>query len=233
MVIINPNNPTGAVYSRETLEGLVAIARRHDLVLMADEIYDKVIYDDAKYVPVSTLTDELLVLTFSGLSKSYRAAGFRTGWLVVSGAKHRAGDYIEGLNILASMRLCANVPTQHAVQTALGGYQSITELVQPGGRLFEQRELGWRLLNEIEGLSCVKPQGALYFFPRLAPERFNITDDERFAFDLLQQEKLLIIQGTGFNWPKPDHFRIVFLPHVEELREAIGRLARFLSHYRQ
>ncbi len=233
LVIINPNNPTGAVYSRETLEGLVAIARRHDLVLMADEIYDKVIYDDAEYVPVSTLTDDLLVLTFSGLSKSYRAAGFRTGWLVVSGAKHRAGDYIEGLNILASMRLCANVPTQHAVQTALGGYQSITELVQPGGRLFEQRELGWRLLNEIEGLSCVKPQGALYFFPRLAPERFNITDDERFAFDLLQQEKLLIIQGTGFNWPKPDHFRIVFLPHVEELREAIGRLARFLSHYRQ
>lgn len=233
LVIINPNNPTGAVYGRETLQGLVAFARRHDLVIMADEIYDKILYDDAEYIPVSTLAEDLLVLTFSGLSKSYRAAGFRTGWMLVSGAKHRAADYIEGLNILASMRLCANVPTQHAVQTALGGYQSIYEYTRPGGRLHEQRELAWRLLNEIDGLSCVKPKGALYFFPKLAVQRFNITDDEQFALDLLRQEKLLVVQGSGFNWPKPDHFRIVFLPHAEELREAIGRLKRFLAHYHQ
>ena len=233
LVIINPNNPTGAVYDRETLQGLVEIARRHDLVVMADEIYDKIVYDDAEYIPVSTLADDLLALTFSGLSKSYRAAGFRTGWLVVSGAKHRAQSYIEGLNMLASMRLCANVPTQHAVQTALGGYQSITEYIRPGGRLHEQRELAWRLLSEIEGLSCVKPRGALYFFPRLCPERFNIRNDEQFALDLLRQEKLLVVQGSGFNWPHPDHFRIVFLPHADELQDAIGRLKRFLDHYRQ
>ena len=233
LVIINPNNPTGAVYGRETLKGLVALARRHDLVIMADEIYDKILYDDAQYIPVSTLAEDLLVLTFSGLSKSYRVAGFRTGWMLVSGAKHRAADYIEGLNILASMRLCANVPTQHAVQTALGGYQSIHEYTRPGGRLYEQRELAWQLLNEIDGLSCVKPKGALYFFPKLAVQRFNITDDEQFALDLLRQEKLLVVQGSGFNWPQPDHFRIVFLPHAEELREAIGRLKRFLAHYHQ
>ncbi len=233
LVIINPNNPTGAVYSRETLERLVDIARRRDLVIMADEVYDKILYDEAEYVPVATLTDDLLVLTFSGLSKSYRAAGFRTGWMVLSGAKRRAEDYIEGLNILASMRLCANVPTQHAVQTALGGYQSIAEYTRPGGRLFEQRELGWRLLNEIDGLSCVKPRGAIYFFPKLSPERFNISNDEQFALDLLRQEKLLVVQGSGFNWPKPDHFRIVFLPYADELQEAIGRLKCFLRHYRQ
>ena len=233
LVIINPNNPTGAVYDRETLRGLVEVARRHGLVVMADEIYDKILYEDAEYIPVSTLAEDLLVLTFSGLSKSYRAAGFRTGWLVVSGAKHRAGDYIEGLNMLASMRLCANVPTQHAVQTALGGHQSITAYTQPGGRLYEQRELAWRLLHEIEGLSCVKPKGALYFFPRLCPRRFNIRDDEQFALDLLRREKLLVVQGSGFNWPHPDHFRIVFLPHADELADAIGRLKRFLDHYRQ
>ena len=233
LVIINPNNPTGAVYDRETLQVLVEIARRHGLVVMADEIYDKILYEDAKYLPVSTLAEDLLVLTFSGLSKSYRAAGFRTGWLVVSGAKHRAGDYIEGLNMLASMRLCANVPTQHAVQTALGGHQSITAYTRPGGRLYEQRELAWRLLNGIEGLSCVKPKGALYFFPRLCPQRFNIRNDEQFALDLLRQEKLLVVQGSGFNWPHPDHFRIVFLPHADELADAIGRLKRFLGHYRQ
>ena len=233
LVIINPNNPTGAVYDRETLQSLVEIARRHGLVIMTDEIYDKILYEDAEYIPVSTLAEDLLVLTFSGLSKSYRAAGFRTGWLVVSGAKHRAGDYIEGLNMLASMRLCANVPTQHAVQTALGGHQSITAYTRPGGRLYEQRELAWRLLNEIEGLSCVKPKGALYFFPRLCPQRFNIRDDEQFALDLLRREKLLVVQGSGFNWPHPDHFRIVFLPHADELADAIGRLKRFLGHYRQ
>ena len=233
LVIINPNNPTGAVYGRAKLQGLADLARRHDLVVMADEIYDKIVYDDAEYIPAATLAKDLLVLTFSGLSKSYRAAGFRTGWLAVSGAKHRAKDYIEGLNMLASMRLCANVPTQHAVQTALGGHQSITEYTKPGGRLYEQRELAWRLLNEIEGLSCVKPKGALYFFPRRCPERFNICDDEQFALDLLRQEKLLVVQGSGFNWPHPDHFRMVFLPHADELGEAIGRLKRFLDGYRQ
>lgn len=233
LVIINPNNPTGAVYGRKTLNDLIEVARRHDLVVMADEIYDKILYDGAEYIPAATLADDLLTLTFSGLSKSYRAAGFRTGWLIVSGAKHRAQDYMEGLNMLASMRLCANVPTQHAVQTALGGYQSIAEYTRPGGRLFEQRELAWRLLNEIDGLSCVKPKGALYFFPRLSAERFNISDDEQFALDLLRQEKLLVVQGSGFNWPQPDHFRMVFLPHTDELGEAIGRLKRFLGHYRQ
>ena len=233
LVIINPNNPTGAVYGREVLQRLTAFARRHGLVVFADEIYDKIIYDDAEYIPVATLADDLLVVTFSGLSKSYRAAGFRTGWMIVSGAKRRAQDYIEGLNILASLRLCSNVPTQHAVQTALGGYQSISDLVRPGGRLAEQRDLAWQLLTEIEGISCVKPLGALYLFARLDVDRFNITDDERFVLDLLRQEKVLVVQGSAFNWPRPDHFRIVFLPHPEDLRDAIGRLQRFLSGYRQ
>ncbi len=233
LVIINPNNPTGAVYGRAVLKRLAAFARRHGLVIFADEIYDKIIYDDAEYIPAATLADDLLVVTFSGLSKSYRAAGFRTGWMIVSGAKRRAQDYIEGLNILASLRLCSNVPTQHAVQTALGGYQSIRDLVRPGGRLAEQRDLAWQLLSEIEGISCVKPRGALYLFARLDIERFNITDDERFVLDLLRQEKILVVQGSAFNWPQPDHFRIVFLPHPEDLRDAIGRLQRFLSGYRQ
>ncbi len=233
LVIINPNNPTGAVYDQATLEALIAFARRHDLIILADEIYDKIVYDEARYIPVATLAEDLLILTFSGLSKAYRAAGFRTGWLVLSGAKERARDYMAGLNMLASMRLCANVPMQHAVQTALGGYQSIQELIAPGGRLHAQRELGWTLLNEIEGVTCVKPQGALYFFPKLDTERFNIRNDERFALDLLRQERVLVVQGTGFNWPHPDHFRIVFLPHAEDLREAIARLKRFLERYRQ
>ncbi len=233
LVIINPNNPTGAVYGRAVLKRLAAFARRHGLVIFADEIYDKIIYDDAEYIPAATLADDLLVVTFSGLSKSYRAAGFRTGWMIVSGAKRRAQDYIEGLNILASLRLCSNVPTQHAVQTALGGYQSISDLVRPGGRLAEQRDLAWQMLSEIEGISCVKPRGALYLFARLDIERFNITDDERFVLDLLRQEKILVVQGSAFNWPQPDHFRIVFLPHPEDLRDAIGRLQRFLSGYRQ
>ena len=215
------------------LKRLAAFARRHGLVIFADEIYDKIVYDDAEYIPAATLADDLLVVTFSGLSKSYRAAGFRTGWMIVSGAKRRAQDYIEGLNILASLRLCSNVPTQHAVQTALGGYQSIRDLVRPGGRLAEQRDLAWQLLSEIEGISCVKPRGALYLFARLDIERFNITDDERFVLDLLRQEKILVVQGSAFNWPQPDHFRIVFLPHPEDLRDAIGRLQRFLSGYRQ
>ncbi len=233
IVVINPNNPTGAVYPRDVLEQVVAIAHSHDLVLFADEIYDRILYDDAVHVPLATLTDDLLVISFNGLSKTYRVAGFRTGWMVISGAKHRARDYIEGLDILASMRLCSNVPTQHAVQTALGGYQSIREFIVPGGRMYEQRNYAHALLTQIEGVTCVKPKGALYLFPRLDPRRFNITDDERFALDLLQQEKLLVVQGTGFNWPEPDHFRIVFLPRKDELTEAIGRLAHFLDDYRQ
>lgn len=233
IVVINPNNPTGAVYPRAVLEDIAALARQRDLVLFADEIYDKIIYDDAVHVPLATVAEDVLVATFNGLSKTYRVAGFRTGWMVLSGAKHRARDYIEGLDILASMRLCANVPSQHAIQTALGGYQSIQEFIRPGGRMYEQRNHAHALLNQIEGVTCVKPMGALYLFPRLDPRRYNITDDERFAFDLLQQEKLLVVQGRGFNWPEPDHFRIVFLPRKEELTEAIGRLARFLDGYRQ
>jgi alanine-synthesizing transaminase len=233
IVVINPNNPTGAVYPRALLEDIVTLARQKDLVLFADEIYDKILYEDAVHTPLATLADDLLVVTFNGLSKTYRVAGFRTGWMVLSGAKHRARDYIEGLNILASMRLCANVPTQHAIQTALGGYQSIQEFIRPGGRLYEQRNLAHALLNQIEGVSCTKPKGALYLFPRIDTKRYNITSDERFAFDLLAQEKLLIVHGSGFNWPEPDHFRIVFLPRVEDITEAMSRLARFLSTYRQ
>ncbi len=233
MVVINPNNPTGAVYEEAMLKSLVAIAEEHDLVLMADEIYDKIVYDDAEYIPLASLTQDVLVLTLSGLSKSYRVAGFRTGWLIVSGAKERARDYIEGLDILASMRLCSNVPTQHAVQTALGGYQSINELITPGGRLYDQRTLAWEMLNDIDGISCVKPKGALYLFPKLDARKFNVKDDEQFVLDLLKSEKVLVVQGTGFNWPDPDHFRVVFLPREDDLREAITRLDRFLSKYRQ
>ena len=233
LVVINPNNPTGAVYPRELLEDLVEVARQHDLVLFADEIYDKIIYDDIEHTPLATLAPDLLVGTFNGLSKTYRVAGFRTGWMVISGAKHRAADYVEGLDILASMRLCANVPAQHAIQTALGGYQSIQDFIGPEGRLYKQRNLAHSMLNQIEGVSCVKPKGALYLFPKLDRARFNITDDERFAFDLLQQEKILVVQGSGFNCPDTEHFRIVFLPRVEELTDAISRIAEFLSTYRQ
>jgi alanine-synthesizing transaminase len=233
IVVINPNNPTGAVYSREMLVEIVELARKHDLVVFADEIYDKILYDGAMHTPLASLADDILIVSMNGLSKAYRVAGFRTGWMVVSGAKHRARDYIEGLDILASMRLCSNVPTQHAIQTALGGYQSIQEYLAPGGRLYEQRNAAWRLLNDIPGVSCVKPRGALYLFPKLDARRFNIRDDERFALDLLQQEKILIVHGTGFNWPEPDHFRIVFLPRVDELEGGIRRLGHFLEHYRQ
>jgi alanine-synthesizing transaminase len=215
------------------LEQLVAIGREFDLVMFADEIYDKILFDQEAYIPLASLADDLLMLTFSGLSKSYRVAGFRSGWLVVSGARERAQDYIEGLNILASTRLCANVPTQHAIQTALGGHQSIYELTAPGGRLYEQRNVAWQMLNEIDGVSCIKPKGALYLFPRIDIEKFNIQDDEQFILDLLMQEKVLMVQGSGFNWPRPDHFRIVFLPHVEQLKEALGRLKRFLASYQQ
>ncbi|MFT7651745.1 MAG: alanine-synthesizing transaminase [Limisphaerales bacterium] len=233
LVVINPNNPTGAVYEKAMLEAMVEIAREFDLVLLSDEIYDKILYDHATYIPLATLADDLLILTLSGLSKSYRVAGFRTGWLIVSGAKARARDYIEGLDILASMRLCSNVPTQHAIQTALGGYQSINELTAPGGRLYEQRLLAWRMLNDIDGISCTKPLGALYLFPKIDIRKFNIRNDEKFVLDLLKKEKVLVVHGTGFNWPDPDHFRIVFLPREDDLKEALTRLDRFLGSYRQ
>jgi alanine-synthesizing transaminase len=231
IVVINPNNPTGAVYPRQTVEQIVEVARHNGLILFADEIYDKILYDDAAHTSVAELAPDLLCLTFNGLSKAYRVAGFRTGWMVLSGPKRHAGSYIEGLDILANMRLCPNVPTQFAVQTALGGYQSINDLVLPGGRLLDQRDTAWRLLNEIPGVSCVKPRGALYAFPRLDPEVYPIVDDEQFVLELLRTEKLLVVQGTGFNWHKPDHFRVVTLPRVADLEEAIGRIGRFLATY--
>ena len=233
LVVINPNNPTGAVYGRDVLTELLNWSRQTGLVVMADEIYSKIIYDDAEHVPAASIDEDVLVLTFNGLSKAYRVAGFRMGWMVVSGPKERATDYIEGLDILATMRLCANVPAQHAVQTALGGYQSISEYVRPGGALCEQRNLAWQLLSEIEGVTCVKPKGALYLFPRLDSRRFGIRDDERFVLDLLRQEKILVVQGSGFNHPNHDHFRMVFLPRKEELVQAIGQIEHFLGHYRQ
>ena len=233
IVVINPNNPTGAVYTPKMQQALINIAREHDLVVFADEIYDKILFDNERYIPLASYADDLLCMTFSGLSKSYRVAGFRAGWMVVSGARERASDFIEGLNILASMRLCSNVPSQHAIQTALGGHQSIFELTAPGGRLHEQRNLAWELLNKIDGVSCTKPKGALYLFPKLDTKRFNVRDDMQFVLDFLLAEKVLTVQGTGFHWPKPDHFRLVFLPHVEQIRESIGRLERFLANYRQ
>ena len=233
IVIINPNNPTGAVYPPELLEQLVELARRHHLLLLSDEIYDKILYDDATHTSTAALAPDLLCLTFNGLSKSYRVAGFRTGWLVISGPKQHAESYIEGIEILANMRLCPNVPTQHAVQTALGGYQSINDLVLPGGRLVEQRDAAYAALTAIPGVSCVKPTGALYMFPRLDPGMYPIYDDEKFVLDLLLNERLLVVQGTAFNWPEPDHFRVVTLPRVAELEEAIARIARFLESYQQ
>ena len=233
LVLINPNNPTGAVYSRELLLELMEIAREHDLVIFADEIYDKILYDGAVHVPAASLAPDLLTLTFGGLSKTWRLAGFRSGWMIVSGAKHRAAGYIEGLNLLASMRLCANVPAQFAVQGALGGHQSIHDLTAPGGRLHRQREKAYELITDIPGVTCVKPMGALYLFPRLDRDRFNLRSDERLVLDLLRQERMLLVQGTGFHWPEPDHVRLVFLPVVDELVDAAGRLRRFLESYRQ
>ncbi len=233
ILIINPNNPTGAVYSKELLEEIIEIARQHNLIVLSDEIYDKILYDDARHTCIASLADDLLFLTFNGLSKSYRVAGFRSGWLIVSGAKSRAKGYIEGLDMLANMRLCCNVPAQHAIQTALGGYQSINDLVLPKGRLLEQRNRTWELLNAIPGVSCVKPMGALYAFPRIDPKVCPIHNDEKFVLDLLLQEKILVVQGTAFNWPWPDHFRIVTLPRVEDLETAIGRIGNFLQGYRQ
>ncbi len=233
IVVINPNNPTGAVYPREILEGIVELAREHNLIVFADEIYDKILYDGTEHTSLASLADDVLFVTFNGLSKSWRAAGFRTGWMVMSGAKHKAKDYIEGLGILASMRLCANVPSQHAVQTALGGYQSINDLVLPGGRLLEQRDKAWEMITAIPGVSCVKPKGALYLFPKLDPVMYPIEDDEQFILDLLRQEKVLLVQGSGFNWPANDHFRIVTLPRVDELEIAINRLAKYLERIRK
>ncbi len=233
IVIINPNNPTGACYPEPLLQGIIEIARRHRLTIFADEIYDKILYDEARHTSIASLADDVFFITMGGLSKSYRIAGFRTGWLVVSGQKRAARDYIEGIDMLASMRLCANVPAQHVVQTALGGYQSIQDLILPGGRLLEQRNLAWSMLNDIPGVSCVKPEGALYLFPRLDPKIYPISDDQEFILELLQTEKVLLVQGTGFNWPAHDHFRVVFLPHRDQLSEALQRLARFLEGYRR
>ena len=232
IVVINPNNPTGALYSRELLQGIVEIAREHGLVIFADEVYDKVLYDGAVHTPLASLSADVLTLTFNSLSKAYRSCGYRAGWMVVSGDKKLAKDYIEGLNMLSNMRLCANVPGQWAVQTALGGYQSINDLICEGGRLRQQRDLAYELINASPGVSCVKPQGALYMFPRLDPEIYPIKDDQEFFLEVLQETKVMLVQGTGFNWPHPDHFRIVFLPHEADLREAINRLADFLARYR-
>jgi alanine-synthesizing transaminase len=231
IVVINPNNPTGACYSRETLLQIVELARKHKLIVFADEIYDRIIYDDTVHVPMASLADDVLFISFNGLSKTYRVAGFRSGWMVVSGAKHTAVDYIEGMVLLASMRLCSNVPGQHAIQTALGGYQSIVELITPGGRLYEQRQYAWEMLNQLPGVSCVKPKGALYLFPRLDPDVYPIVDDEKFVLDLLTQEKILLVQGSAFNWPKPDHFRMVFLPRKDEMEQVIEHMHHFLTHY--
>ncbi|RAJ40514.1 alanine-synthesizing transaminase [Kitasatospora sp. SolWspMP-SS2h] len=233
IVVINPNNPTGAVYPKELLEGILDLARRHHLLVFADEIYDKILYDGTEHHCLAALADDVVTLTFNGLSKSYRVAGFRSGWLVVSGPKEHAKDYLEGLTMLAAMRLCPNVPAQYAVQAALGGRQSIDDLVLPNGRLTEQRDVTWRALNEIPGVSCVKPKGALYAFARLDPAVHRIVDDERFVLDLLLREKIHIVQGTGFNWPRPDHFRFVTLPRADELETAINRIGRFLATYRQ
>ena len=233
IVVINPNNPTGAVYERQALTDVVDWARQKDLVLFSDEIYSKIVYDDAEHIPLGSLSQDVLTLTFNGLSKAYRVAGFRMGWMVISGPKHRAQDYLEGLNILASMRLCANVPAQHAIQTALGGYQSIDDYLRPGGALFEQRNVAYERINAIEGLECSKPKGAFYLFPRVDTKRFNISDDEKFVLDLLRQEKILVVQGSGFNYPDPDHFRIVFLPRADELVSSIDRIGHFLHRYRQ
>ena len=233
LVIINPNNPTGALYPEPVLQELIEIARQHQLIVFADEIYDKTLFDGNVHTSIASLADDVLILTFNGLSKNYRSCGYRAGWMVVSGDKRYARDYIEGLNMLASMRLCANTPGQLAIQTALGGYQSIKDLVAPGGRLCRQRDLAHRLLSEIPGVSCVKPKAALYMFPRLDPKMYPIQDDQQFAYELLAEEKVLIVQGTGFNWPTPDHFRLVFLPNSDDLTDAIGRIARFLEGYRR
>jgi alanine-synthesizing transaminase len=233
IVIINPNNPTGAVYPKEILESIIEVARENDLVIFSDEIYDKILYDEAVHISTASLCDDVLCITYNGLSKAYRVAGFRAGWMVISGDKSHARDYIEGIELLASMRLCSNVPGQHAIQTALGGYQSINELIVPGGRLRLQRDLAYEMLSSIPGISCVKPKGAMYLFAKMDQKKYNIQDDEKMVLDLLKQEKILIVQGSAFNWPGTDHFRIVFLPHVDQLSKAMHSLERFFSGYKQ
>jgi alanine-synthesizing transaminase len=232
LVIINPNNPTGALYPDDLLRGLLEIARRHQLIVFADEIYDKMLYDGCRHTSIAALADDVLCITMNGLSKNYRACGYRAGWMMVSGEKRHARDYIEGLNILASMRLCSNVPGQFAIQTALGGYQSIDELIAPDGRLTRQRDLAWELITSIPGVSCVKPQAALYLFPKLDARQYPIDDDQQFILELLEAQKVLVVQGSGFNWPDPDHLRIVFLPNTDDLKDAIGRIGRFFESYR-
>ena len=233
MVLINPNNPTGAVYPDALLLEMLEIAREHKLIVFSDEIYDKILFDGATHTSTGALADDLLIITFNGLSKNYRLAGFRSGWMIISGAKHKAKDYIEGLEMLASMRLCANVPAQHAIQTALGGYQSIDDLVAPTGRICQQRDIAYEMLNDIPGISCVKPKGALYCFPKVDAKRFNIRNDERMVLDLLEQQKILIVHGTAFNWPAPDHFRVVFLPRPEDLTNALDKTKHFFETYQQ
>jgi len=233
LVVINPNNPTGALYPESVLREIVQVAREHQLIVFADEIYDKTLYDGNTHTSIASLADDVLFVTVNGLSKNYRSCGYRAGWMVVSGEKRHARDYIEGLNMLASLRLCANTPGQLAIQTALGGYQSINDLVAPTGRLCRQRDLAYQLLSDIPGVSMVKPKAALYMFPRLDPKIYPVADDQQFAYDLLAEQKVLIVQGTGFNWSAPDHFRIVFLPNSDDLTEAIGRIAKFLEHYRK
>ena len=233
IVIINPNNPTGALYSDELLHEIVEIARQNQLIVFADEIYDKMLYDGLTHTSIASLADDILFVTLNGLSKNYRACGYRAGWMIVSGEKKHAQDYIDGLGILASMRLCSNVPGQFAIQTALGGYQSINDLVAPGGRLAKQRDLAHQLITAIPGVSCVKPKAALYLFPRLDPKMYPIEDDQKFVLELLETEKVLVVQGRGFNWPTTDHFRVVFLPNADDLTEAMGRIARFLEYYRK
>ena len=233
LVLINPNNPTGAVYPDEVLLELIQIARENNLIVFSDEIYDKILFDGATHTSTASLADDLLFITFNGLSKNYRLAGFRAGWMIISGAKHKAKDYIEGLEMLASMRLCANVPSQHAIQTSLGGYQSIDDLVAPGGRIYEQRNIAYEALNSIPGISCTKPMGALYCFPKVDVKKFNIHNDERMVLDLLEQQKILIVHGSAFNWKQPDHFRVVFLPRPEDLSLALDKMGQFFSTYKQ
>jgi alanine-synthesizing transaminase len=232
IVLINPNNPTGAVYPRWVLESIAELARKHGLIVMTDEIYEKILYDGAEHIPFASVAPDLLTLTFNGLSKAYRLAGFRSAWLLVTGPRRAAGSYLEGLSILANMRLCPNVPGQHAIQTALGGRQSIHDLVLPGGRLREQRDAAMAALKQIPGVTCVQPRGALYVFPRLDPEVYPIEDDQQFVLDLLRDQHVLVVQGSGFNWPQPDHLRIVTLPRADDLTEAIGRIGAFLAEYR-
>lgn len=233
IVVINPNNPTGALYPKEILEGIIQIAREHNLIVFADEIYDRLLMDGLQHIAMASLADDVFFVSFNGLSKSHRVAGFRSGWMVLSGAKEKAKGYIEGLNMLSSMRLCANVPAQYIIQTSLGGYQSSDELLLPGGRLYEQREYIYKAINEIPGLSAVKPKAAFYIFPKIDTKRFNIVNDEKFVLDFLREKHVLMVHGGGFNWKEPDHFRIVYLPEVKELSKAVNKLSDFLSDYQQ